>query len=192
MKKLIGILLMIAMTASMVACSTSSNESKDTSKTVSSKAASVVSEPDSSTDSTNPESSEVSSEASMSDSGTLGDCEVSILSARKSSDYEGNPVIVVKYSFTNNAAENKAFLTATMTKAFQNGVQIDTAMIDITKDTEYDSGASLKELQPGATLEIEIGYVLTDETNPVEVNVQEFSFTASESLKKTFDVTTLV
>ena len=49
----------------------------------------------------------------------------------------------------------------------------------------------MKELQPGATLEIEIGYVLADETNPVEINVQEFSFTSDETIKKTFDITTL-
>lgn len=59
--------------------------------------------PQSSAASSDASSSEISSQdkaANAPDSGKLGDYEVSILSARKSSDYEGKPAVIVKFSYT--------------------------------------------------------------------------------------------
>lgn len=183
MKKAIVLFAAVCMVIGMTACSSEPQSSTSSSSTSSESSASK-------------EESSSSSEASVEskadaneDSGTLGDYEIAIVSARLGKDYEDKPALIVKYSFKNNAQENKAFLTSTMTKAFQDGVQLETAMI--VGDDSYNAEDAMKELQPGASIECEGAFVLTSETSSVEINVQEFSFTSDAVLKKTFDLSTL-
>ena len=52
--------------------------------------------------------------------GNLGDYNVDILSCRVVSDYEGDPVVIVKYKFTNYDDDAAAFYIAISDKVYQN------------------------------------------------------------------------
>ena len=97
-------------------------------------------------------------------------------------DYEGNPVIGVKYEYTNNGEENMMFEIAVNAQAFQDGVQLETAILDETS-AEYDN--SMKEIKTGTTVTCEVYYKLTSESD-VEVEVTELISLDDAKLEKTF------
>ncbi len=142
----------------------------------------------SSAEKSQPESSAVTSEEqpSIADAGDLGDYHVVIKDAAFGQDYEGNPMIVVNYDFTNNSAENATPLWAVGTKAFQDGVELETAIA--MDDTVYNAATAQKEIQPGVTIEnCQIAYVLTS-TSPVEFEASELISLSDDKLTKTFEV----
>lgn len=130
--------------------------------------------------------SEEESAPAPADSGSLGDYHVAILSARKAVDYEGKPALVVSYKFTNNAADNKMFLSSVSGKAFQDGVQLETAII--TGDDGINAENQMKELKTGASIEVDVAYLLDNETSDVEVEVSELISFSDEKLVKTFNL----
>ena len=99
-------------------------------------------------------------------------------------DYEGKPMLVIEYAFTNNSSENKSPIWVFFHKAFQNGIELDTA---IGMDSSvYDAGIEQKTIQPGTTLEgCQIAYSLTD-TSPVDFTGG--GMLDQELIKMTFDV----
>ena len=118
----------------------------------------------------------------------LGDYEVEILSCRMAKDYENAPTIIVKYRFTNVSDEEAAsFMFALSDSAYQNGIQLDTAII-IDDKYDYDSNKQMKEIKMGATLEVEAAYVLEDTTSDVLIEVEEFFSFSNKVIKKTFKI----
>lgn len=151
---------------------------------------------DSKTSEANESSSKESSVASevaantepvASDSGTLGDYSVSILHSRKTNDYEGKPALVVGYKFTNNSSENKSFAIAIHPQAYQNSVQLESAIL-AGSDDSFNSQNYLKDVQPGGTLEVEMAYLLENETSEVTVEVTELISFSKEKLTKKFSL----
>jgi hypothetical protein len=108
-----------------------------------------------------------------------------IKDASLAQDYEGNPVIVVTYSWTNNSDETTNAEVALYAQAFQDGVQLETAFVD--DSSVYDSEAGWKDIRPGTTLDFQQAYVLTSETSPVEVELSELFSTSKDMAEKTFD-----
>lgn len=123
-------------------------------------------------------------EPAKTDSGAVGDYDVTIGDCVFGTDYEGNKMIVVNYDFTNNSDETIAPLWALSVQAFQDGVQLDVA---IALDTSvYDAGVAQKELKPGASMTgCQSAFVLTSES-PVEVEVAPLI--GDPVLFKTFEV----
>ena len=120
------------------------------------------------------------------DSGDLGDYHVTIGDVTYGEDYEGEKVVVVHYDFTNNASEAKAALFAINVKAFQDGVELETALV--ADDTVYDAAIAQKEIKSGVTLEdCQAAFVLSG-TSDIEVEVTEFISFSDEKLVKTFKV----
>lgn len=102
--------------------------------------------------------------------GDLENTHVAIVSAARSdNDYEGNPTVLVTYTWTNNSDQNTSFFAVLDESVFQNGQQLDTAVYS-SNPAGYDVNSSLAELQPGATGTVTIGYVLKDDS-PVDVEV---------------------
>ena len=123
--------------------------------------------------------------AASASEGDLGDYHVKILDAETGlTDYEGNPVIGVKYEYTNNGEENMMFDIAVSAQAFQDGVQLELAFMDEYSD-EYEN--SSKEIKTGATLTCELYYVLNSESE-VEIEVEELISLSDNKLEKTFTV----
>lgn len=121
--------------------------------------------------------------------GDLEDAHVKIVSAVKSvDDYEGQPTVLVTYEWTNKTDKNTSFMVATSDKVFQNGQQLDTAMYGMDAPEGYDSGSSMKDLQPGATGTVTQAYVLKDDS-PVTVEVTDlFSMDDKAKVAHTFDL----
>ena len=118
-------------------------------------------------------------------SGKVGDYTVVIKSATVTTDYEGNPAIVVNYNWTNGSTETKMALTAVLAKAFQDGVQLDSAMM--LSDNYTPNTAT--ELKPGASLDVQAAFVLRNTTSPVEFELSEaFAFDNDQVVAKTFDI----
>lgn len=179
MKKALVMILVAMLAVSVAGCSSS------TSGTTSSSASSSVSS------AATTEAPTTAKADSASDNGTLGKYTVAIESARLSKDYKGNPVVVVKYKFTNNGDEATAFMTAVSGKAFQDGVELPIAVVDSTSDKKYNSEDSLKQIKKGASIEVEQGYSLSNKTSKIEVEASELVSFSGEKLTKDFDATKL-
>ena len=109
---------------------------------------------------------------------------IEVLSARKSKDYSGKDAVIVHYRYTNNSDEAQSFMFAVNAQAFQNNVELETAII--IGDKSYNSENSLKDVKPGGTIEVQEAYILQD-NSPVTVEVGPlFSFDDDTVISKTF------
>lgn len=104
------------------------------------------------------------------DSGEATAFEVSIGSCTVTEDYEGNPAIVVEYTWTNNNSEAMMFDVNVITRAFQNGVELDYAIL---MSDEFDVDDSMKEIKPGVTQTVYKPYLL-DDMSEVTVEVEDW------------------
>lgn len=124
---------------------------------------------------------------STKDDANLGEYKVEIQSSRLAKDYEGNPVIIVKYKFTNNADEPASFMFAFEDQAYQDGVGLNKAYV-LADSAKYSEDNQTKEIKKGSSLEVEAAYELNDNNTPVEIEVTElFSFDDSK-VTKTFEL----
>lgn len=176
MKKLIAFVLSAMMVLPLAACGTTSGSSSSTPSASSSSPAKTESKVESKSD-------------APKDSGTLGDYSVAIESARLSKDYNGKPVIIVKYKFTNNDEKAKSFMASVIGKAFQDGVELETAVV--TDDKSYNANNYMKDIKKGASIEVECCYSLSNTKSKVEVDLSEIITLGDEKVSKTFDITKL-
>ena len=116
--------------------------------------------------------------------GKLGDYEVNILDAKKAVDYQGKPALIVSYDFTNNGSSAAMFVSSVSYQAYQNGVQLSTAVI---LDGTYDAEPQMKNIQPGAKLKVDAAYVLVDDS-PVTVEVTPLFSVNGKKITKVFEV----
>lgn len=121
--------------------------------------------------------------------GDLGDYHVEIKSAVLAEDYEGNPAIVVTYAWTNNSDDTKSSLSCVIAKAFQDGVELESAII--MNDDVFDSSSYTKEVRPGTTIDIQNAFVLTSETSIVGVEISELISFSDKCVAMDFDPATL-
>lgn len=107
---------------------------------------------------------------------TIDDCQVT-------TDYSGKSAIVVTYTFTNNSDKATSFMVAIDDAAFQNGVELDTAIV-----SDIDSQSSMSDIKPGATTTVQQAFLL-DDTSDVTVECTELiSFNDEVLAEKTFSV----
>lgn len=102
----------------------------------------------------------------------IGDYTAEFTKAEIGEDAGGEPALLVHYKFTNNSKDSQSFIWAFTNKAFQNGVQLDTATVwksEGSFDTVSDS--TFSDIQPGISLDVCETYVLQDTTTPVTVEV---------------------
>ena len=132
------------------------------------------------------ESTESTTEAPK-DNGTLGEYNVTIKDATFTTDHDGKKVIIINYDFTNNSQENASALFSLNTKAFQDGIELNSAIL-IMNDS-YDASIAQKEIKPGATVQnCQTAFIL-DSSSPVEFEITKLSFLDEEvKLVKTFEV----
>ena len=123
----------------------------------------------------------------MTDSGALGNYNVSIDGCELCEDFQRNPAAIITFTWTNNSDVPASFMTALSAKAFQNGALCDFAVL--TGDGGQNSGAFMKEIGPGATLTVQYAYSLQDAENPVEVEVTMMTFGVTPpSVTRTFEL----
>ncbi|MBP3223618.1 MAG: DUF5067 domain-containing protein [Actinomycetaceae bacterium] len=87
----------------------------------------------------------------------------------KAKDYEGKDAFVVTYEWTNNSNEATNFEVALSAKAYQNGVELEKAILSSDDVNYYE----FKDVKNGAKQTVKVAYKLTDDSD-VEVEVKEF------------------
>jgi hypothetical protein len=98
---------------------------------------------------------------------------VTIEDAKFAEDYEGKPVIVVEFEFTNNSEETASFMSSINAQAFQGGIELDGWAIGVDG---LDDDMAMADLKPGASVSVQQPFVLRDEST-VTVEVAElFNF----------------
>ena len=122
-----------------------------------------------------------------SSSSTLGDYDVVIESCRIAFDYLGEPIVIVKYKFTNNGDDPAAFMWSVDSAAFQGGIGLNECYI-AADSANYSSANQTKEIKKGATLSVEVAYELNDSTTDVEVEVSEYFSFSNKKIVKTFTI----
>ncbi len=120
----------------------------------------------------------------------VGDYTLLYKGAYITEDYDGNDALVLTLDYTNNGKENASYLWCISETAMQNGVQLESATIF----TDFDAYETLlddqmKDVAPGATLEIGTAFVLDSTTDSVEVSFSPLL--GSKSSKITIDPSTL-
>lgn len=120
--------------------------------------------------------------------GTIGDYTVVIDSCRLAKNYEGKPVVIVKYIYTNVADDNAtSFSVAFDETVYQNGVGLNETYV-LDDSANYSMDNQTKEIKKGASLDVEVAYELNDTTTDIEVEVEElFSFNDT-TITKTFSI----
>lgn len=91
---------------------------------------------------------------------------VSINSYAISKDYNGNPVLVIEYAFTNIEDEPKSFTFSVQDSVFQNGVECSSTVFGCD---EVDSQQQMNDVQPGFTYNLKVAYALQDMTTATVV-----------------------
>lgn len=87
-------------------------------------------------------------------------------------DYEGNPAILVYFDYTNKKDETSYAQMTFYPQVFQNGVECE---IGMTLNENEGISNSSKEIQKGTTLNIAFLYVLQNAENPVTLKVTDQS-----------------
>ncbi len=118
----------------------------------------------------------------------LGDYNLVIDSCRLARDFEGKPVVIVKYIYTNVSDDDAtSFFMAFEDNVYQNGVGLNEAYF-LDDDVEYNSDNQTKEIKKGASLEVEVAYELDDEVTDIEVEVSELISFNDKTVTKTFSI----
>jgi hypothetical protein len=78
---------------------------------------------------------------------------VTIDGCTKGTDYEGNPCVVLSFTFTNNSDENTSMATAVDIQVYQDGVQQEMAICDNVDTANYSNN-----VQPGNSIQVQLPY----------------------------------
>lgn len=119
--------------------------------------------------------------------GDLGDYHVEIQGAFIANDYEGKAAIIVTYSWANNSDRTTSAMVAFSEKAFQNGVELDRAVVYSSETPGYESGTSARELRPGASTEVQCVFSLRDDSSIVEFEISELISFSDDVVSVNFD-----
>ena len=126
--------------------------------------------------------------AAADDTTSLGQYSVEIKSCRLAKDYEGDPVVIVLYGFSNVSSEDSgSFMFCFDDVVYQNGVGLNEAYV-LDESANYSADNQTKEIKKGATLDVEVAYELNDTETDIEVEVKELFSFDDKTLTKTFSI----
>lgn len=96
---------------------------------------------------------------------SLSDCQVTYIKHELSTDYDGNPCLILYYTYTNKSDEPKSAMgNSCYIKAYQNGIECDPATIPFdVKNTAIDN--HLKNIMPGISLEVAEAFKISDKSD---------------------------
>ena len=118
---------------------------------------------------------------------SLGSYDLEIKSCRLAQDYEGKPIVIVKYIFTNNDDDPTAFYLAFEDHVYQNEIGLNECYF-ADDSANYSEDNQTKEIKKGASIEVEVAYVLNDTTSDIEVEVNEFISLNEKKITKVFKI----
>lgn len=122
------------------------------------------------------------------ESGAIGDYSVVIDSCRMAKDFEGKPIVIVKYIYKNVSGDDAtSFVGAFETTVYQDGVGLNESWF-VDDSAKYDAGNQSKEIKKGASIDVEVAYELNDKKTDIEVEVKEWLSFDDTTVKKTFSL----
>lgn len=114
-----------------------------------------------------------------------GKVTIEVKKAEKSvNDYEGKSTVAATLVITNNDTSNLNPFEYRV-QAFQNKVELDTAVYFDAKPEGYEPMSALKELQPGGSMTVVSAFVLNDETAPVSLKIDS-TFGSKKAFEKEY------
>ena len=152
--KKVGIIILIAVIVLFMVAIIGSNENETTA-------------PDNNTTTT-----EAVKATSQNKKNNVGDFNVRLKNAVITADGDGENVLLVTYTFTNNSDENAAFYTNVIDTAFQNGIELEKPIFNDIKG--YDHNLKGREIQPGKTFDVQEAFFLDDTSTDVEIQLSRW------------------
>ena len=184
MKKVMILLLSMAIALTLAACGSEEGTETPTNNAAAGAAESTT-EAANETEKVNDSANSNETDSAPVDEGALGDYYVKILDASLGKDYEGKPAVIVRYEFTNNSEKDNSFMVAVSSQAFQDGVELSTAILaDETEETDN----SMKEVKTGATIVCQEAYELSNDTSDILVECSELFALNDRKIAKSFSL----
>lgn len=120
--------------------------------------------------------------------GTISDCYIAIKDYSITTNYNEEPILLVKYSFNNIDDVAKTFSSVIDDTAYQNGVEI-ISPISTYGIENYNWRDKTKSIQPGATFEFNVAYELKDTNSDVTIELLPIIHNKySTKISKTFSL----
>lgn len=116
--------------------------------------------------------------------GKLGDYYIKIGEGVVKKDKNGNNVLIVDVSFTNNSDSEQSFMLSISDTAYQDGVQIES----LYYSNVYDSDSQYKQILPGTTYNVKVAYKLSNTNSDVIVKMSELISLSNTKITKTFKI----
>lgn len=120
------------------------------------------------------------------ETGVVGKYTVALKGFTLSKDYQGKPAVVITYNWTNNGDKAESAAVALHCHVFQNKVECDTAVV--MDDKAYNAENIMKDIQPGASLDVQQAYVLQDSANPIDVEISELISFSDAQVTQTYNI----
>lgn len=119
----------------------------------------------------------------------IKDCHVTYIRHEVSTDYEGNPCIIVYYNYTNKRDEEKSAMgNSCYIKAYQNGVECDRATIS-SSDKNEQIRNHYKNVMPGTTIMVAQAFKILDKSDVTLTLKDIFDFSGkSPNLTVSFSI----
>lgn len=105
-------------------------------------------------------------------SGVLGNYAVDIKECELVEDANGKVAVIVTFGFTNNGDKSANFKTVLQARVYQGGSEC--GMIFAGDDYEYDDESIMKEVEPGASCDVQCAYSVKEDA-PIDVEVTQYS-----------------
>lgn len=117
---------------------------------------------------------------------TYDDLQVEFIEGKIEENRTGDACLVLYFDFTNNDDDNNSYFYSFTTTAFQDGIELENSLWEVNEETKNCK----KEIQPGTTVRIAKAFVLTENRNSVNVEIEPFSIWNNKKLLKfTIDLT---
>lgn len=155
MKKYLATICALMMLTTFASCGDTPQNNSEPSNSASEK---VTKE-----ETTEPEKEEITTENKTE---PVKESNITIVSHSLSKDKDDKDVLIIEYAYTNIEDKATSFSFACQDSVFQNGVECSSSVWGCD---EIDSQQQLNDVQPGATYNLKVGYLLQDMTNATVV-----------------------
>lgn len=123
--------------------------------------------------------------ARLTASGKLGDFSIAVKGAELTDN--GDDVIIVTYTWTNNSTSPTSALTNMMEKAYQNGTPLEALTIPAEDELQiFDGTTRSQDIQPGESVDVECAFVLRNTRETVEFEVSELLSASGDTVIQSF------
>ena len=154
-KSAIAVLLTLLLALGLSACGSETTTSEDTGA-----------------ETTSEEIQQPEDAAETTESVDTGNFQITINDAQLAKDYEGNDVVVIGVTWTNNHSEAQMASVVLTAKAYQDGVEMDGAYT--LQDDSIPIDDVYKNIKNGATQDVYYAFKLSGSTSDITMEVEEW------------------